>query len=158
MAYNQTLTLARLAAVVLTALLGALSAGAAEKSASSTKAENSLPLPVLRGNFLHAGSGDMAMLMRSEQVGMADSYIMVVLPNASSGQPPRVVKHFSAKEANPPKLSLVKPGMYTPVCHDGGPCTPVKIANQAIGLCFGEASCEIVYFDGSEFRELFVTD
>lgn len=158
MAYKQTLTRARLGAVFMTALVGAFPASATEKSTPSTKAEKSLPLPVLRGNFLRPGSGDVAMLMHSEQPGMADRYILMVLPNAASGQPPRVVKNFSVKGPNPPELSLVKAGTYTPVCHDGGRCAPVKIANEAISLCFGEASCEIVYFNGSEFRELVVTD
>lgn len=29
---------------------------------------------------------------------------------------------------------------------------------RAISLCFGEASCEIIYFDANAFRELLVTD
>ena len=158
MAYKQTLARARLGAVFMTALVVAFPASATENSAPSTKAEKSLPLPVLRGNFLRPGSGDVAMLLHSEQAGMADRYSLVMLPNAASKQPPRVLKNFSAKGPNPPELSLVKPGSYTPVCHDGGRCAPVKIANEAISLCFGEASCEIVYFNGSEFRELVVTD
>lgn len=47
---------------------------------------------------------------------------------------------------------------HGPVCHTGGSCAPVKISNEAISLCFGEASCEIIYFDGSAFREFVVTD
>lgn len=160
MEYEHTPTRARLAAaclMMLTAVPPAFSAERPKPAREAVEASEAASIPTLRGNLLHPGSGDLAMLMHTRQSGM-DLYGLVVVPNAASGQPPRVVKNFTDKGPNPPRLSLVKPGTYTPVCHDGGQCAPVKIANEAISLCFGEASCEIVYFDGSAFRELAVTD
>lgn len=159
MAYKRTLACAWLAAACLIALLDASHIHAAEKMPQSLPAGwDALSMPSLRGNFMHPGSGDVAALMHSKRAGTDDLYGLVVVPNAASGQPPRVVKNFTDNGPNPPRLSLVKPGTYTPVCHDGGHCAPVKIANEAISLCFGEASCEIVYYNGNAFRELVVTD
>lgn len=159
MAYKRTLVGAWLAAACLIALLDASHIHAAEKIPQNLpKGWDALSMPSLRGSFMHPGSDDVAVMMHSRQAGMDDLYGLVVVPNAASGLPPRVVKNFTDNGTNPPRLSLVKPGTYTPVCHDGGRCAPVKIANEAISLCFGEASCEIVYFNGSAFRELFVTD
>ena len=56
--------------------------------------------------------------------------------------------------ANPPRLSLIHPGSYQPVCHSGESCAPLSIANESIGLCFGEASCEIIYFADGAYHEM----
>ncbi|MBP1205133.1 hypothetical protein JOD97_003175 [Duganella sp. 1411] len=117
-----------------------------------------LSLPVLPGSFQQQGNRDIALLMYQSHEGQDDQYGLVVVPDASSSQPAKVVKTFTDKGPNAPRLSLVKPGSYAPVCHDGGHCAPVMISNEAIGLCFGEASCEIIYFDAGAYRELFVTD
>lgn len=117
-----------------------------------------LSLPVLPGSFQQKGNRDIALLMYQSREGQDDQYGLVVVPDASDGQPARVVKTFTDNGPNPPRLSLVKPGSYAPVCHNGGICAPVKIGNEAIGLCFGEASCEIIYFNAGAYRELVVTD
>jgi hypothetical protein len=70
----------------------------------------------------------------------------------------RIVKTFRAIAPNPPQLSLIKPGNYQPACHNGGDCAPRHIDSEAISVCFGEASCGIIYADGSAFREMAVTD
>lgn len=114
-------------------------------------------LPVL-GSFRQQGKRDLAMLTHYGKKGRGEHYGVLVFPNAGSGEPGKVVKTFIAIGPNPPHLSLVKPGSYKPACHTGGPCAPVKISNEAISLCFEEASCEIIYFDGGAYREIFVTD
>ena len=117
-----------------------------------------LSLPVLPGSFQQQGKRDIALLMYNSHEGQADQYGLVVVPDASGGLPAKVVKTFTDTGPNAPRLSLIKPGNYVPVCHNGGPCAPVKISNEAIGLCFGEANCEIIYFNGGAYRELVVTD
>ncbi|MYN42382.1 hypothetical protein GTP55_23850 [Duganella sp. FT109W] len=112
-----------------------------------------LPAPTLSGAFLHEGNADTAVLTADK-----DGYGLVVVPDAASGAEARVVKTFHDIAANPPQLSLIKPGNYQPLCHGGGTCPPVSIASEAIGLCFGEASCEILYFDGKAFRDIAITD
>lgn len=124
---------------------------------SSPQRGKATSLPVL-GSFRQQGKRDLAMLTHYGKKGRGEYYGVLVFPEAGSGQPAKVVKTFIDTGPNPPGLSLVKPGSYTPVCHNGGPCTPVNISNEAISLCFGEASCEIIYFNGGAFRELFVTD
>ena len=116
-----------------------------------------LSLPVLPGSFQQQGNRDIALLMYNSHGGQHE-YGLVVVPDASGGLPAKVVKTFTDTGPNAPRLSLIKPGNYVPVCHNGGHCAPVKISNEAIGLCFGEASCEIIYFNGGAYRELVVTD
>lgn len=113
-----------------------------------------LALPTVAGNFRQAGSDDIAMLVKSRD---SATYGLAVVP-ASGGAQASIVKTFSDIKANPPQLSLVKPGNYQPVCHSGGNCTPQTIAHEAMSLCFGEASCQIIYFTGGSFRELAVSD
>ncbi|MYM74709.1 hypothetical protein GTP56_21290 [Duganella sp. FT134W] len=111
------------------------------------------PAPTLSGAFLHEGSADTAVITENK-----DGYSLVVVPDTASGGKARVVKTFHDIAANPPQLSLIKPGSYQPVCHSGDDCPKVSIASEAIGLCFGEASCEILYFDGKAFRDIAITD
>lgn len=112
-----------------------------------------LPAPTLSGAFLHEGNADTAMLTENR-----DGYGLVVVPDDASGGEARVIKTFHAIAANPPQLSIIKPGSYQPVCHNRGDCPPLNISSEAIGLCFGEASCEILYFDGKAFRDIAMTD
>jgi hypothetical protein len=109
---------------------------------------------VLTGQFRAQGDTDTALLVRN---GADGSYGLAVAAGAS-GQPAAIVKTFARIDANPPKLALVRPGVYKPACAGGESCAPLNIEREAISLCFGEASCEIVYFSGDAFREVFVTD
>jgi len=136
---------------------GAGTGASTDAAAPGASNEQATSLPVL-GNFRQQGKRDLAMLTHYGKKGRGEQYGVLVFPEAGSGQPGKVVKTFIDSGPNAPRLSLVKPGSYTPVCHNGGPCTPVKLDNEAISLCFGEASCEIIYFSGGAFRELFVTD
>lgn len=154
---TSTLTLKRawLAAACLIALSGAAAVQAADSAPRPLPAGwQPLALPTLSGNFRKQGDKDTAVLVQNGQDG---PYGLAVVPEADGGQA-SIVKTFRDIKANPPQLSLVKPGSYKPVCHDGGDCAPLSIANEAIGLCFGEASCQIIYFNGSAFREISVTD
>ncbi|NVD70200.1 hypothetical protein HUX88_06470 [Duganella sp. BJB1802] len=81
-----------------------------------------------------------------------------VLPGAAGDGAASIVKTFKDIKANPPHLSLVKPGSYQPVCHGGESCAPLAIANESIGLCFGEASCEIIYYAEGAYHEIYITD
>ena len=113
---------------------------------------------LLTGTLRHPGERDVAVLTHNGKKSGGNQYSVIVFPNIGSGQPAKVVKTFIDTGPNAPRLSLVKPGSYKPACHAGGPCAPVKISSEALSLCFGEASCEIIYFDGGTFRELVVTD
>jgi hypothetical protein len=140
------------------ALMACLAAMAARTDAAAGAiAEPTMSPPVL-GSFRQPGKRDLAVLRHDGKKSRGEQYDVVVFPDAGSGQQAKVVKTFIDTGPNPPRLSLAKPGSYTPVCHTGGRCTPVKISNEAISLCFGEASCEIIYFNGGAFRELVVTD
>jgi hypothetical protein len=120
------------------------------------------PLPdaaALSGAFRQAGSADAALLV---QHGAGGDYGLAVMFGADGGRPAAIVANFKDIKANPPQLSLIKPGSYQPRCSPGsgkdGGCQPQEIVNEAIGLCFGEASCEILYFSGGAFRALRMTD
>lgn len=109
----------------------------------------------LSGHFQDSAHSGVATLVAKSADG---PYGLAVTRDAASGGQASIVKTFSDIKANPPRLSLVKPGKHLPVCHDGGQCVPLNIANEAIGLCFGEASCTVIYFDGGAFGEIAVTD
>lgn len=109
--------------------------------------------PALHGSFLHGGREDTAMLVQN-----GHAYGVAVIPGKASGREARIVRTFGSSQANPPQLSLIKPGSYPPVCHQGRACKPVSIATEAIGLCHGEASCEIIYFKDNAFHHLAATD
>jgi hypothetical protein len=115
-----------------------------------------LSVPTLPGSFLREDTRDIAFLMQK-----GGRYGVVVMPDAASGLPASVVKTFGPGEVNPPQLSLIKPGSYRPACHSdgsGGDCAPLTLATEAIGLCFREASCEIIYYAGNAFHEIAITD
>ena len=114
-----------------------------------------LPLPTLSGSFLEHGQRGTAMLVQNPQ---QHTYGVAVAAEPASGATARIVKTFRAIAPNPPQLSLIKPGNYQPACHNGGDCALRHIDSEAISVCFGEASCGIIYADGSAFREIAVTD
>lgn len=109
----------------------------------------------LSGQFQHQGNADTAVLVQNSQGG---AYGLAVVPGTPADGAASIVKTFKDIHANPPRLSLVHPGSYQPVCHSGESCAPLSIANESIGLCFGEASCEIIYFADGAYHEIHVTD
>ncbi|USX25173.1 hypothetical protein NHH73_21550 [Oxalobacteraceae bacterium OTU3CINTB1] len=135
--------------LVMATLADAAAAGATDIPAMA---------PPVLGSFRQPDQRDLAVLRHNGKKNRGEQYDVVVFPEAGSGQPAKVVKTFIDAGPNPPRLSLAKPGSYKPACHAGGQCAPVKISNEAISLCFGEASCEIIYFNRGAFRELVVTD
>jgi hypothetical protein len=150
-----------LATLLLTATAG--HAAQADTPAAPQAAPIGRPLPAgwlpligkdMRGSFIQAGSDDIALLMYK-----GDTDGVVIVPDPASGREISVIHTFSDSETNLPQLSLIKPGSYQPVCHDGGACGPaVNLATEAIGLCHGEASCEIIYFKDNSFHHITVTD
>lgn len=109
----------------------------------------------LSGKFQQQGNTDTAVVVQNGQGG---AYGLAVVPGAAAEGGASIVKTFKDIKANPPRLSLVRPGSYQPVCHSGESCAPLTIANESIGLCFGEASCEIIYYANGAYHELYVTD
>jgi hypothetical protein len=70
-----------------------------------------------------------------------------------------IVKTFKDIVANPPSLSVIKPGKYHPTClPEVKKCSAITVKNQAIGLTFEEASGQIIYFDKNKFKVVHVTD
>ncbi|MYM83265.1 hypothetical protein GTP44_15025 [Duganella sp. FT50W] len=110
-----------------------------------------LAAPTVSGNFQREGQRDVAVLAKN---GATYGLLVIAAGNGAVS----VVKTFGDIQANPPQWSLVRPGSYQPVCHHGGACAPVEIHTDAISLCFGEASCQIVYFNGKAFSALAITD
>jgi len=106
----------------------------------------------LSGKFQRQGNIDTAVVVQNGQGG---AYGLAVVPVDGTAS---IVKTFKDIKANPPQLSLVQPGSYQPACHSGNSCAPLSIANESIGLCFGEASCEIIYFTDGAYHEIFLTD
>ncbi|GJJ00449.1 hypothetical protein RugamoR64_09870 [Duganella rhizosphaerae] len=109
----------------------------------------------LSGKFQRQGNVDTALVVQNGQDG---SYGLAVVPSAVTDGTASIIKTFKDIKANPPHLSLVQPGSYQPACHTGNSCAPLSIANESIGLCFGEASCEIIYFADGAYHEIYLTD
>ncbi|MYN15362.1 hypothetical protein GTP81_01195 [Rugamonas sp. FT107W] len=109
----------------------------------------------LSGKFQQQANTDTAIVVQNGQGG---AYGLAVVPGAAADGAASIVKTFKDIKANPPRLSLVQPGSYQPVCHSGESCAPLSIANESIGLCFGEASCEIIYYANGAYHEVYVTD
>ncbi len=109
----------------------------------------------LSGKFQRQGNVDTALVVQNGQDG---AYGLAVVPGAVADGTASIVKTFKDIKANPPHLSLVQPGSYQPACHTGNSCAPLSIANESIGLCFGEASCEIIYFADGAYHEIYLTD
>lgn len=106
----------------------------------------------LSGTFQRQGHIDKAVVVQN---GQGDAYGLAVVPVDGTAS---IVKTFRDIKANPPHLSLVQPGSYQAACHTGNSCAPLSIANESIGLCFGEASCEIIYFADGAYHEIYLTD
>lgn len=109
----------------------------------------------LSGKFQRQANVDTALVVQNGQDG---AYGLAVVPGAAADGTASIVKTFKDIKANPPRLSLVQPGSYQPACHTGNSCAPLSIANESIGLCFGEASCEIIYFADGAYHEIYLTD
>lgn len=70
-----------------------------------------------------------------------------------------IVETFKDIAVNPPSLSLIKSGKYHPFCTPNEKqCDAFVVKDQAIGLSFGEASAQIIYFAKSKFKVVHVTD
>jgi hypothetical protein len=70
-----------------------------------------------------------------------------------------IVETFKDIAANPPSLSVIKSGKYRPFCPpEVKKCVPFIVKNQAIGLSFGEASAQIIYFNKNKFIVAHVSD
>ena len=114
-----------------------------------------LILPSINGHFRAPDSNDNALLMYREEEGLSGLVVVTFTPGGGQAT---MVKTFKDDHVNPPVVSLIEPGDYQPVCHPGIPCETVHIANQAVGLHFGEASAAIIYFDGKQYRDIAMTD
>lgn len=116
-----------------------------------------MPLLSIKGHIQGADSDDNVQLMYNDDQQLVGVVMVTFTPGGGYSS---LLKSFRYNEgdANPPALSLMAPGDYQPACHPGSSCETVHIANQAIGLCFGEASCRILYYDGKELRDIAMTD
>lgn len=114
-----------------------------------------MSVPAITGNFLGYHKSATALLVKSAE---EKQYGLAVLPSEGEGRRSRIVTKFKDIGANPPELAILAPGVVHPVCHNGGRCKSIKVETEAISLCFGEASCEVIYFDGKLFHTVFVTD
>lgn len=135
-----------------TAIVGQLPQGWTPLAAATAAPDAGL---TLSGQFQHQGNADTAVLVQNGQGG---AYGLAVVPGTPVDGAASIVKTFKDIKASPPRLSLIHPGSYQPVCHSGESCAPLSIANESIGLCFGEASCEIIYFAEGRYHEIYVTD
>ncbi|TYQ07345.1 UNVERIFIED_ORG: hypothetical protein JN05_04349 [Zoogloea ramigera] len=116
-----------------------------------------MPLPSIRGHIQAADTDDVVQLMYSDEQKLAGAVMVSFTPGGGYAG---ILKTFryDDSDTNPPRLSMIEPGDYPPACHPGNSCETVHIAQQAVGLCFGEASCRILYFDGKELRDVVMTD
>lgn len=116
-----------------------------------------MPLPSIRGHIQTADTDDVVQLMYHDEQKLAGAVMVTFTPGGGYAG---ILKTFNYEDsdANPPRLSMIEPGDYLPACHPGNPCETVHIAQQAVGLCFGEASCRILYYEGKELRDIVMTD
>jgi len=116
-----------------------------------------MPLPSIRGHIQTADTDDIVQLMYNDEQKLAGAVMVTFTPGGGYAG---ILKTFSFEDsdANVPRLSMIEPGDYLPACHPGNPCETVHIAQQAVGLCFGEASCRILYFEGKQLRDIVMTD
>jgi hypothetical protein len=112
----------------------------------------------LSGHFQQPGATATALLAQNTRDARHGLAIVADAADAAARRPAVIVETFSAGGPNPPRLSIVTPGTYQPRCAANSACAPLVIANDAIGLCFGEASCTVIYFDGATYREAAMTD
>ena len=154
---------ARIAAACLLTLAAATATNASAAGAPTPAGVQTppgwrlMPLPSIMGHIQHADTDDSVQLMYDDDQQLVGVVMVTFTPGGGNS---RLLKSFKYKEgdANAPALSLMAPGDYQPVCHPGNSCEPVHVASQAIGLCFGEASCRILYYEGKELRDVVMTD
>ena len=117
-----------------------------------------LILPSIRGHIQSPETDDVVQLMYNDEQKLAGAVMVTFTPGG--GGYASILKTFKYGDAdgNPARLSIIEPGDYLPACHPGNACQKVHIANQAVGLCFGEASCRILYYEGKEMRDVVMTD
>lgn len=152
----------RIAAACLFITLGATTAAATadvqgQVGVQTPPGWRMMPLPSIRGHIQSADTDDNVQLMYNDDQQLVGVVMVTFTPGGGYSS---LLKSFKYNEgdANPPALSMITPGDYQPACHPGSSCEMVHIANQAIGLCFGEASCRILYYDGRELRDIVMTD
>ncbi|OYO28569.1 hypothetical protein [Janthinobacterium sp. PC23-8] len=116
-----------------------------------------MPLPAIRGHIQSADTDDNVQLMYNDEQKLAGVVMVTFTPGGGYAGILKTFK-YNDGDANPPRLSMMAPGDYLPACHPGSPCEKVHIANQAVALCFGEASCRILYYEGKELRDIVMTD
>ena len=117
-----------------------------------------LILPSIRGHIQSPETDDAVQLMYNDEQELAGVVMVTFTPGG--GGYANILKTFKYldSDANPPRLSMIEPGDYLPACHPGDACEKVHIANQAVGLCFGEASCRILYYEGKDMHDVVMTD
>lgn len=144
--------------ITLAATTGATSANAQGQVGVQTPAGwRMMPLLSIRGHIQGADTDDNVQLMYNDDQQLVGVVMVTFTPGGGYAS---LLKSFKYNEgdANPPALSMIAPGDYQPACHPAGSCDTVHVAKQAIGLCFGEASCRMLYYDGKELRDIAMTD
>lgn len=138
------------------ALLAAAAAyGGSAPAQSLPDGWSTMATPSVSGIFRQNGPLETAVLVRNTQSG---EHGLAIIPANSGSDRGAVVAFFKDVKTNPPTLSLLTPAAFRPVCHKDANCAKLKLDTQAVSVCFGEASCEVIYFDGVRFNEMFVTD
>ena len=137
------------------ALVAAIHANASESDKKLPKGWTPMSAKTITGDFLGDHKPAIALLVRSTK---EKQYGVAVLPGESGVSTNLIVTKFKDIDANLPELTVFVPGVVKPVCHNGTKCEPVNVRTDALSLCFGEASCEVIYFDGKRFRTVFATD
>lgn len=117
-----------------------------------------MPLPSIRGHIQAADSDDVVQLMYNDEHQLAGVVMVTFAPGGGGHAGILTTFKYQDSDANPPRVSMIEPGDYLPACHPGSSCEKVHIAHQAVGLCFGEASCRILYYDGKQLRDVVMTD
>lgn len=113
------------------------------------------PLPEVRGHIQAPDTDDVGMVMFNDSLNLGGVVLVTFTPGGGYAN---IIKTFKFDEANPPQLTLLEPGNYMPLCHPGTPCEKVHSDNQVISMCFGEASCRILYFEGNQLHDIVTTD
>jgi hypothetical protein len=144
------------AAVTTPAGAGQLVAASQDRPGVATPAGwMATPLPQVRGHIQAPGTDDTAMVMFNDSLNLGGVVLVTFTPGGGYAN---IIKTFKFDEANPPQLTLLEPGDYMPLCHPGTPCEKVHSDNQVISMCFGEASCRILYFEGNQLHDIVTTD
>lgn len=107
---------------------------------------------LIKADFDGDGMADRALLVSNDAV-----HKMGVVVFFGKEIEPILASTWQKAEPNKVTLSQIDPGTYREHCS-GNNCREVVLHNNAIGVCFQEASCKIVYFRAGKFEEIFVTD